>query len=61
MGLQTNFQSPRTRADVDFVKRQGFHDQGILVADINDPKLSWPDRELLRTIGEKLYGKVKPA
>jgi len=47
-------------ADSEAVKRNGFHDLGILVVDINDKNLPWQDRELLKVIGERLYGK-KPA
>lgn len=49
-----------TSVDYDAMKRNGFHDQGLLIVDINDKSLPWQDRELLRVIGERLYGK-KPA
>lgn len=45
--------------DYSAMKRNGFHDQGILVVDVNDPMLPWPDRELLKQIGERLYGKPR--
>jgi len=41
------------------VKRDGWREQGLLVVDPNDQRLSWPDREFLRQLGEKLYGQRK--
>lgn len=35
--------------------RQAWRD-GILVVRVGDLKLTWPERELVRQIGEKLYG-----
>jgi hypothetical protein len=39
------------------VKREGWRGQGILVVSEDDPRLAWPERELVRQIGIKLYGK----
>ena len=38
------------------VKRDGWRRQGVLVISENDERLSWPERELVRQLGEKLYG-----
>jgi hypothetical protein len=38
------------------VKREGWHDQNILVVSADDSRLTWPERELVRQLGEKLYG-----
>ena len=38
------------------VKRQGWREQGLLVVSPEDERLSWPERELVRQLGEKLYG-----
>jgi hypothetical protein len=38
------------------VKREGWIDQNILVVSADDQRLTWPERELVRQIGEKLYG-----
>jgi hypothetical protein len=43
--------------DYDAIKKNAFHDQDILIVNINDTKLPWQDRELLKSIGERLYGK----
>jgi len=41
------------------MKRRAFHDTNILIVNLDDEKLGWADKQLLITIGEKLYGKVK--
>jgi hypothetical protein len=38
------------------VKRDGWHEQGLLAVSVHDQRLSWPEREFVRQIGEKLYG-----
>ena len=47
--------------DYEAVKRNAFHDQDVLVVSVNDPRISWEDRLHLKNIGERLYGKIKPA
>lgn len=44
------------RRSPDEIKREGWRQQGVLVVDTNDDRLSWPERELIRQLGEKLYG-----
>ena len=39
------------------VKRDGWQDRGILVIAEDDQRLIWPERELVRQLGAKLYGK----
>jgi hypothetical protein len=38
------------------IKRAGWQTQRVLVIDANDDRLTWPERELIRQLGEKLYG-----
>ena len=45
------------RRDPDQVKREGWTEQGVLAVAIDDRRLTWPERELIRQLGEKLYGK----
>jgi len=45
------------RRDPEHVKRDGWRDLGILAVAIDDARLTWPERELVRQLGEKLYGK----
>ena len=48
------------RRDPEQVKREGWYEQNILVVSPEDVRISWPERELVRQLGEKLYGK-RPA
>jgi len=45
-----------TRMDAEQVKRDGWRDQGILVISVDDSRLDWVQREIVKQIGEKLYG-----
>jgi len=38
------------------VKRDGWREQRVLAVSIDDARLTWPERELIRQLGEKLYG-----
>jgi len=38
------------------VKRDGWREQSVLVVSLKDERLTWPERELVRQLGEKLYG-----
>jgi hypothetical protein len=44
------------RIDVDAEKRTGWREHGILVVKADDPDLTWPERELVKQLGRKLYG-----
>jgi hypothetical protein len=41
------------------VKQDGWRETGLLAVNVNDDRLTWPERELVRQLGEKLYGKMK--
>lgn len=45
-----------TRRDPEQVKRDGWQEQGVLVVAVSDGRLTWPERELVRQLGAKLYG-----
>jgi hypothetical protein len=45
------------RRGPDEVKRDGWKEQGLLAVAIDDDRLSWPEQEMVRQFGEKLYGK----
>ena len=34
----------------------GWKEQGLLAVSLEDQRLTWPERELLRQLGERLYG-----
>ena len=45
-----------TVTDLDSVKQRGWRDQNILVINAEDKRLDYLERELVRRIGERLYG-----
>ena len=42
--------------DLEAMKQRGWRDQHILVVNADDERLDWMERELVRQIGERLYG-----
>lgn len=42
--------------DLDAVKQRGWQDQHILVVSASDERLDFAERQLIRRIGERLYG-----
>jgi hypothetical protein len=46
-----------TKIDLEVEKRVGWREHGILVVAEQDPRLTWPERELVRQLGLKLYGR----
>jgi hypothetical protein len=44
------------RRDPEQVKRDGWHEQGLLAVSIDDDRLTWPERALVEQLGAKLYG-----
>ena len=49
------------RRPAELVKRDGWREQGVLVVHADDLRLSWAERELIRQLGEKLYGRRTPS
>lgn len=47
------------RQSPEHIKRQGWQAQRVLVIDANDERLTWPERELIQQLGERLYGKTQ--
>jgi len=56
--LRTNFPARNIGKPIDYesLKRRGYLDQGLVIVSINDPRLNWTERELIKEIGKKLYG-----
>ena len=50
-----------TRRSPDRVKQEGWREVGVLAVSIDDDRLTWPERELVRQLGERLYGKRNPS
>jgi hypothetical protein len=46
-----------TPLDAEAEKRAGWRQHGILVVAVADPRLTWSERELLRQLGARLYGR----
>jgi hypothetical protein len=44
------------RRDPEQVKQDGWQEQGLLAVLVDDHRLTWPERELVRQLGDKLYG-----
>jgi hypothetical protein len=44
------------RRPAEDVKRDGWREQGLLAVSVDDQRLSWPEREFIGQIGDKLYG-----
>ena len=45
------------KIDAEEVKRRGWIEQGILVISVNDPDLHWTEKESIKQIGERKYGR----
>lgn len=45
------------RRNPEQVKRDGWHEQGVLAVSVDDDRLTWPERALVEQLGAKLYGK----
>lgn len=46
---------PQT-TDLEFIKRNGWREQSVLVISAQDERLDFIERELIRRLGERLYG-----
>ncbi len=44
------------RREPEQVKKDGWREQGMLAVSLDDQRLTWPERELVRQLGERLYG-----
>jgi hypothetical protein len=45
------------RPTSEVMKRESWRELGVLAVSVQDERLTWPERELIRQLGEKLYGK----
>jgi hypothetical protein len=58
--MQKDYQSPLgkiqpTKIDLEKIKKEGWNKEGILVVKIDDERLSWPEKEIIKQIGNKIY------
>lgn len=59
MHLRTNAPQPGRTINYESIKASAFHQDGIVVVNLHDPRLTWVDREEAKRIGTKLYGQSK--
>lgn len=45
--------------DAEKIKREAFNNDRILVVKLDDERLSWPEKELIKQIGDKIYKNKK--
>ena len=45
--------------DAEKIKREAWGNDGILVVKVDDERLTWPEKELIKQIGEKIYKNKK--
>ena len=62
--MHRKYQTPLGRMqsktiDPEKLKKQGWKESGILVVNVNDDRLNWPEKEIIKQIGTKIY-KTKP-
>ena len=44
------------RPSPDQVKREGWREQRVFAVSLDDDRLTWPERELIQQLGDRLYG-----
>jgi hypothetical protein len=56
--MRTNYPTREIGNQIDYeaMKRNAFKDQGIVVIRLDDPRLTWDQREMVKQVGVKLYG-----
>ena len=58
MGMTSKIYSHAGQRDGEELKRDGWR-SGIFAVSVSDQRLTTPEREALRAIGERLYGGVR--
>lgn len=51
--------SPTNEDQLDIMRRAAWRQQGILSVSPSDSRLTWPEKELVKQLGEKLYGQIQ--
>lgn len=62
--MHKKYQSPLarmqpTKIDLERVKKQGWSKDGILVINVEDERLSWPEKEIIKQIGNRIHNLKK--
>ena len=60
--MHKKYQSPLSRLqpdkiDSEKIKKQGWKENQILVVNVNDERLTWPEEEVIKQIGNRIYNK----
>ncbi len=58
LGFRNGMNLPNS-VDYEAIKKNAFHDQSLLIINLDDPSLNWVERQMLSQVGEKFYGKRK--
>jgi hypothetical protein len=48
--------TPSNEEDLALMRRAAWRKQGVLVVSPSDSRLTWPEKEFIKQIAEKLYG-----
>ena len=65
MDMHKKYRSPlaklqNEKIDYEKIKKQGWEQNGILVINVDDERLSWPEKEIIKQIGNRIYqSKIK--
>lgn len=51
--------SPKNEDEMELMRRAAWRKQGVLNVAPSDSRLTWPEKELVKQIAEKLYGERK--
>ena len=52
-------QSPKNEDEMELMRRAAWRKQGVLNVAPSDSRLTWPEKEFVKQIAEKLYGERK--
>jgi hypothetical protein len=60
MAMHKKYRSPlaklqNEKTDYEKIKKQGWEQNGILVINVDDERLSWPEKEIIKQIGNRIY------
>lgn len=45
--------------DTDAIKKEAFHNDRILVVNLDEPRLTWMEAQVVEGIGKKLFGRTR--
>lgn len=59
-GYRSSLRPPKSalnEAEQQLLRKRAWHETETFSVPLNDPRLTWPERELIQHCAEKLYGK----